>query len=1409
MASGIDGPGNLELSTAVTGQSNPDKQDASDSLETCLATPLPDSISASDIQEQGHMGSQHTETKESERPTESSHLSFANLMHHNTKPAAGRRDDVVFGYRGNVPPDTDVILDTRGALYPDTYNPSLHTDSSLAEEMGKVFDEDDDVAFQLKMDFSNPSAASEAHNISSNRFDEGDFTSHRRNVVHMSQPMATRLSSHDMKTIQSSNVVSTSKRRRQRSSSSSSSNSTSNSHRSEKSKKKKEKKEKKSKRKSLTAKIRDQTTGIPEEDEEESEEEEEEEERKDDVESEDGSDGGDDAREEDVDGHMEGMVVIVDERADGKPANKDASVLFTLGTEEASKAGVGSSPAKSGSLVPPLEQPGSFSSVRSASSSYSSSSVSEAEKKDKVKRLPDVKSGPKKQKKHHHHHHHRNKKHGMGLPRRRSGLELKEMEDQKLSKRLTSLVDDDCGDEINVEDVRSHRFEDAAGVRKHLLHRPVKKRKIRTQIHEKKIFDRQPHEVFVELDELISGEWKETARWIKFEEDVEESQKWGKPRVASLSFHSLLELRKTIERGAVMLDLENTENLTDVANSVVTEMVKTGQIRAEDQGTVLKVLLSKHNTAVSTRHTRRHITPEAAFPYNYSRQSFGSFFGSPSYASRLNQVQSTTEVEGTKPLLSGDDVEMGDMKGNPEIPSITITSAPSTKELKIMRKIPEGAEATAVLVGKVEYLEQPTMAFVRLAQGTNLGDVVALPIPLRFLFVLLGPSRPDFDYHEIGRSVSTLMADQEFRLMAYAADNRVDLLRAINEFLDDSIVLPPGQMENPDLLKNISNYQMKLERKKKRKKLEVDAGDPGAGGKITGEKEFALSAPEEDDPLQRTKKCFGGLIRDVKRRYPKYLSDITDAFNFQCLASIIFIYFAALSPAITFGGLLGEKTDNWMGVSEMILGCCIAGCTFGLFGGQPFLIIGSTGPLLVFEEAVYKFCISSGLPYLASRTWIGAWIAIISIVVVGFEGSFLVRFISRFTQEIFSVLISIIFIYETFLKLSRIYDANPLQGSYYTPEMVSALGNCSSNMTSNNTFGNLTDQGDVSVAHPNTALLSTLLMFGTFIIAYFLRQFKNSKFLRSSVRRTIGDFGVPIAIVAMVAIDLAVDDVYTQKLNVPEGISPTDVSKRGWLINPLGPPENPLPVWMMFAAILPAFLVFILIFMESHITEMIVSNKERNLKKGTGFHLNLLVLGVLNVGLSIVGMPWVCAAAIRSITHTNSLTIMSKTQAPGDKPKIEGVHEQRVTVFIVNACLGLSILMQPVLAEIPIAVLFGVFLYMGVTSLTGVQFVDRIEMMFMPSKHYPDFSYVKVVRPWRIHIFTFIEIICLAMLWVVKSTAAQIAFPFALVMTVPLRYFVLPKFFSKREMDELDSSESRTSVTSTDMDEYNDAQMPD
>jgi hypothetical protein len=64
--------------------------------------------------------------------------------------------------------------------------------------------------------------------------------------------------------------------------------------------------------------------------------------------------------------------------------------------------------------------------------------------------------------------------------------------------------------------------------------------------------------------------------------------------------------------------------------------------------------------------------------------------------------------------------------------------------------------------------------------------------------------------------------------------------------------------------------------------------------------------PPDDDPLRRTRTPFGGLVNDVKRRYPHYISDITEGFNLQCLAAAIFMYFAALSGAITFGGLMGK-----------------------------------------------------------------------------------------------------------------------------------------------------------------------------------------------------------------------------------------------------------------------------------------------------------------------------------------------------------------------------------------------------------------------------------------------------------------------------------------------------------------------
>ena len=322
---------------------------------------------------------------------------------------------------------------------------------------------------------------------------------------------------------------------------------------------------------------------------------------------------------------------------------------------------------------------------------------------------------------------------------------------------------------------------------------------------------------------------------------------------------------------------------------------------------------------------------------------------------------------------------------------------------------------------------------------------------------------------------------------------------------------------------------------------------------------------------------------------------------------------------------------------------------------------------------------------------------------------------------------------------------------------------------------------DFIYEQPNTALLSLFLTIGTFGIAWYLRIFRNGKYLGRTARRALGDFGIPIAILIMVLVDYGIHDTYTEKLDVPDGLQPTAAYKRGWFINPMGM-EHTLPIWAIFAAIIPAILGFILIFMESQISGVIINKPERNLKKGSGFHLDIFIIGLMHTMNGLLGLPMMCAAAVRSISHVNSLSVWSRTHAPGEKPHLVHVYEQRVTAVLVHILIGVSCLMGPLLRQVPLAVLFGVFLYMGVASMAGVQLFERLELFFMPVKHHPTEEYVSKVRTWKMHVFTGIQILCLAVLWIVKSTQAALAFPFFLILTIPVQLYLLPFMFDKKEL---------------------------
>lgn len=198
--------------------------------------------------------------------------------------------------------------------------------------------------------------------------------------------------------------------------------------------------------------------------------------------------------------------------------------------------------------------------------------------------------------------------------------------------------------------------------------------------------------------------------------------------------------------------------------------------------------------------------------------------------------------------------------------------------------------------------------------------------------------------------------------------------------------------------------------------------------------------------------------------------------------------------------------------------------------------------------------------------------------------------------------------------------------------------------------------------------------------------------------------------------------INTPKLEVPGEFKPT-LAGRGWVIYPF----NRNPAWSALVAVLPALLGTILIFMDQQISAVIVNRKENKLKKGCGYHLDLFILSILIMICSAMGLPWFVAATVLSINHVNSLKLESECAAPGEKPQFLGVREQRVTHILIFLMIGCSVLLTPMLSHIPMPVLFGVFLYMGAASLKGLQFFDRILIMFMPPKYQPDYMFLRQV----------------------------------------------------------------------------------
>ncbi|XP_058510576.1 sodium-driven chloride bicarbonate exchanger-like isoform X4 [Solea solea] len=892
-----------------------------------------------------------------------------------------------------------------------------------------------------------------------------------------------------------------------------------------------------------------------------------------------------------------------------------------------------------------------------------------------------------------------------------------------------------------------------------------------------------PHALFTELDEIClregeDAEWKETARWLKFEEDVEDGgERWSKPYVATLSLHSLFELRSCIMNGTVMLDMR-ANSLEEIADMVLDQYEASGPVGQEDRKRIREALLKQHHHQNQKKLANR-------IPIVRSFADIGKKQSEPHSMDKNGQTVSPQSQPSNN-------------EGKQDVSRENSAVDFSKIDLHFMKKIPPGAEASNVLVGELEFLERPVVAFVRLAPAVLLNGLAEVPITTRFLFILLGPLGKGPQYHEIGRSIATLMTDEIFHDVAYKAKDRNDLVAGIDEFLDQVTVLPPGEWDPSIRIEPPKNVPSQ----EKRKIPPVPNGVTDLG---ESEEHGGHDGPE----LQRTGKVFGGFVMDIKRKAPHYLSDYTDAISLQCLASFLFLYCACMSPVITFGGLLGEATEGRVSAIESLFGASMTGIAYSLCAGQPLTILGSTGPVLVFEKILFKFCKEYGLSYLSLRACIGLWTSFFCLLLVATDASSLVCYITRFTEEAFASLICIIFIYEALEKLFHLGVHYPINKNNNLQKLTQYSCACVEPMNPSNKTLNFWEERNITASQVNWTMLEVkecemlhgdfegtacgphgpyipdvlfwcvVLFFTTVFMSAFLKEFKTSRYFPTKVRSIISDFAVFITILTMVLVDYAVG-IPSPKLQVPNKFKPTR-DDRGWIINPVGPN----PWWTTIITCIPALLCTILIFMDQQITAVIINRKEHKLKKGCGYHLDLFVVGVMLGVCSVMGLPWFVAATVLSISHVNSLKLESECSAPGEQPKFLGIREQRFTGLMIFTLMGCSVFMTSVLKFIPMPVLYGVFLYMGASSLRGIQFFDRLKLFGMPAKHQPDFIYLRHVPLRKVHLFTIVQLSCLVLLWVIKTSKAAIVFPMMVLALVFIRK-LLDLIFSKRELSWLD-----------------------
>ncbi|KAI1280696.1 Sodium bicarbonate transporter-like protein 11 [Halotydeus destructor] len=519
-----------------------------------------------------------------------------------------------------------------------------------------------------------------------------------------------------------------------------------------------------------------------------------------------------------------------------------------------------------------------------------------------------------------------------------------------------------------------------------------------------------------------------------------------------------------------------------------------------------------------------------------------------------------------------------------------------------------------------------------------------------------------------------------------------------------------------------------------------------------------------------------GIAENVQRRARFYASDFVDGVRGhrtvqKVTAATFFLYFLCLLPCIAFGVLNSKNTGGKIDTDRALIGQALGGLLWAFLSGQPFVIIATTAPIALCNKIVFDLSDVLDVEFYTMYAWVGIWNSIFLILYGLFGLSNLIQFSTRSVEEIFSMFIVVCFTTDAFKDLIKTYQ------SHYSSSVCSNL----SRKVSFNNESTL----DILESHSEQCdrgsfLLFVILMLGTVWLAVRIYQFKDTPYLSASKRILLSDYALPIAVVVFSILGCYLfSDVSVETFPITGSVS----FKAADMTAISGPP--------FMACLGLGFAISLLFFMDQGVSAQLVDTPTNKLKKGSAHHWDFVLVGMVNIVLSLYGLPWMHGLLPHSPLHVQALADTEEVVDNGHvRQVVVRVRETRLTGIMCHVLIGLTVLLVPTtMSYIPVAVLDGLFLYCALASLRGNSFSERISLLFTEQSRYPPTHYVRQCPQATVHWFTATQLVQLVVLVIIGYAPwpyLQMTFPLFIALLIPCRHILIPKLIDMKYLKSID-----------------------